>query len=272
MLLNPQHVLTVTLDPSVFQDMMMRKLPPDSVAAIVDRDGLFVARSINYSNRVGTPATVYVREAAANGGKGFYEGRTYEGFVNVTAFAVSPLTGWSAHVAIDRNLIAGPRARASAIMLASAIVALALAGLMVAYALADLAQRRREEAQLLELQKVEAIGRFTGSVVHDFKNLLAVMQAGLNQIARGTAEPKTRERVEMVRAAIGRGTRLTNQLLSFSRADDGEVGEVDLGDLIEGVEDLVRKTIGQGVELGDPGSQPMHAKCGPMPTRSSSRC
>jgi signal transduction histidine kinase len=134
-------------------------------------------------------------------------------------------------------------------MLGSAIFALGLAGLMVSYAFADLAQRRREEAQLFELQKVEAIGRFTGSVVHDFKNLLAVMQAGMNQIMRETGEPKTRERVEMVRAAIGRGIRLTNQLLSFSRADGGEVGDVDLGDLIAGVEDLIRKTVGRGVVL-----------------------
>ena len=79
------------------------------------------------------------------------------------------MSGWSAHVAIDRALVAEPRARASAIMLGGSIVALALGALMVAYAFADLAQRRREEAQLLELQKVEAIGRFTGTVVHDFK-------------------------------------------------------------------------------------------------------
>jgi signal transduction histidine kinase len=248
-LLQPQHVLRVTLNPAIFQGIVMRRLPEGAVAAIVDRQGLFAARSLDYADRVGTPATVYVREAAAKGGEGLYEGRTYEGLVNLTAYAVSEMTGWSAHVAIDHALVAEPRARASAIMLGGSIIALALGALMVAYALADLAQRRREEAQLLELQKVEAIGRFTGTVVHDFKNLLAVMQAGMNQIFRETGEPKTRERVEMVRAAIGRGTRLTNQLLSFSRGDGGEVCDVDLGDLIAGVEDLIRKTVGGGVVL-----------------------
>ncbi|MCB1371997.1 MAG: hypothetical protein KDJ83_13980 [Rhodobacteraceae bacterium] len=248
-LLQPRNVLRVTLDPAIFQDIMMRRLPAGAVGAIVDRNGLFVARSLDYADRVGTPATSFVQEAVARGGEGFYEGRTYEGLVNVTAYASSPTSGWSAHVAIDRALVSGPRARASAIMLGGSIIALAIGGLMVAYALADLALRRREEAQLLELQKVEAIGRFTGTVVHDFKNLLAVMQAGMNQIARDTREPRTRERIEMVRAAIQRGTRLTNQLLSFSRADGGEVCEVDLHALIADLEDLIRKTIGRGVEL-----------------------
>ena len=74
-LLQPRHVLRVTLDPAIFQDIMMRRLPEGAVAAIVDRDGLFAARSLDYADRVGTPATIYVREAAAKGGEGLYEGR-----------------------------------------------------------------------------------------------------------------------------------------------------------------------------------------------------
>lgn len=245
------HALVVTLDPLIFQRMMLQRVSADVVAAVVDRDGRFAARSLDYSERVGLPATSYVRKAVARGGVGFYEGRTYEGLANVSAFATAPLSGWSAHVAIDRALIAGPRTLSVVAMLAGSIVALAVGGVMIFYAFKEFALRRREEARMLELQKAEAIGQFTGTVVHDFRNLLAVMQASLNLIDRNTAEDRTREAVRLAREALDRGARLTSQLLSFARSDEaqGEIGSVDLPALVARIDDMLRKLLGGRIEL-----------------------
>ncbi len=245
------HVLVVTINPIVFQTMMLRRLPQDVVAAIVDREGRFAARSLDYGDRVGLPATDFVRAAAARGDTGFYDGTTYEGLVNVSAFATAEASGWSAHVAIDRALIAGPRTLGVVAVLAGSIIALAVGGVMIFYAFKEFALRRREEARMLELQKAEAIGQFTGTVVHDFKNLLAVMQASLNMIDRKTAEEETRATVRMARELLERGARLTNQLLSFARSDGarGEIGVVDLDPLIRRIDDMLRKLLGQRIAL-----------------------
>lgn len=253
----PDHVLTLYVDPQVFQSMLVDRQRAGSTSGLVDRDGRFLARSMDYRDRVGTPGTGYVREAVARGGSGLYPGETYEGMLNYTAYATSDLTGWSAHVAIDRALLDWPRALSTWTMLGGAIVALALAGGLVAYAVRDMAVRQEEERHMLELQKTEALGHFTATVVHDFNNLLAVVQAGLNQIIRHTGEAETVERAERTRAAIQRGSRLTNQLLSLARGEATEVTAVDLPALLGNLDELLHKSLGRGIALevgADPGA------------------
>lgn len=252
----PGHVLTAVIDPVVFQRILLERLPDDAVAAIVDRDGEFLARSVDYSARVGTPATEYVLDAVARGGRGIYRGTTYEGFTNYTGYATSDLTGWSAHVAVNSALFDLPRARANLVLLLGAVTALLVAGGLTAYAIRDMVARRREERRMFELQKAEAVAGFTASVVHDFRNILAVVQSGLKMISRRTAEPETEKLAKVVLDALSRGTRLTNQLLSFVRQDTAEVSPVDLADLIGGVDTLLRQAAGGtcSVELIHPAS------------------
>ncbi len=245
----PGYEVRARIDPAALQALTMERLPPGVVVALVDRQGRFIARSLDYAERVGTPATEFVRDAALRGGEGFYEGVTFEGLVNLSAYATSDRTGWSAHVAVDRALVTTPRGQSAAVLLVGAIGSLVLAGTLVALALRDIALRRREEIRMIELQKAETIGRFTGTVVHDFRNLLAVMQASLNRIARQTSEPETRATVEMANEAIIRGTRLTNQLLNFARDDGDVIGAVDLVELIAEIESLLREAMGRGITL-----------------------
>lgn len=245
----PDLWLTAFIDPNVFQSLLLDRLPQDAVAGLVDRDARFLARSIDFAERVGTPGTNYVRDAVLRGGQGLYAGRTYEGLVNYTAYATSPWTGWSTHVAIDRRLIDGPRSRSAGSMLIGAIVTLALASALIGYALYDLATRRREEERLLQMQKAEAISQFTNMIVHDFRNLLAVMQSGLNQIAAHTQEAETQKLAALTRGVVDRGARLTKQLLNFARDNGGEIGAVDIAALLGEMEDLLNKCVGGAVEL-----------------------
>lgn len=247
---HPELSLTALIDPAVYQAMMMSRIPAHAVAGVVDRDALFISRSIDYAQRVGTPGTEYVREAVRTGTDGFYQGETFEGLVNYTAFARSRLSGWSAHVAIDRALVDQPRVLSAATLLIGAIAALVIGGGMIAYVVFDIAERRREEARLAQLQKTEALGQFTSMVVHDFRNLLAVMQAALRQIARRSKEPETIELAGNAQQTVERGVRLTNQLLSFARSDgEHDVSAISLTALIDGLEEVLTKTLGPQIAL-----------------------
>ncbi len=100
---NRVYVLTVERDVSDFQNQLLSTIEAGEIAALVDRQGLFVARTAEYETRRGTPATQYVRAAVAQGGQGVYTGVTYEGLRNRTAYATSGLNGWSAHIAVPSS-------------------------------------------------------------------------------------------------------------------------------------------------------------------------
>jgi len=75
----------------------------------------------------------------------------------------------------------------------------------------------KANAALFQAQKMEAIGRLTGGVAHDFKNLLAVLSNGLQVLAMQSRTPLDIKMIEGMRRAIDRGATLTQQLLSFAR-------------------------------------------------------
>jgi len=243
------YQLTVVLDPTVFQAVVSRMAPREGVAALVDRRGWFIGRSRAFTERVGLPATRYVREAIRNGREGFYEGTTYEGLKNYTAFKTSDLTGWSAHVAVEATLIDRPRIWSTAMIVVAAVAALIAAGSLLLYVLYDLAAARREDERLREAQKMEAVGRLTGGIAHDFNNLLTAVIGSLDMLQKRLDDPRSKRLAENALEAARRGAKLTAQLLAFSRRQQIAVSAVDLKPLLEGMDDLLRQSLGSKVEL-----------------------
>ncbi|BCJ90963.1 hybrid sensor histidine kinase/response regulator [Terrihabitans soli] len=111
--------------------------------------------------------------------------------------------------------------------------------------------RQRTEAQLLQSQKMEAVGRLTGGIAHDFNNLLTVVLGNLETIARQM--PKANERLQRAvgnaRMGAERAASLTHRLLAFSRRQPLEVKPVDLNALVAGMADLMRRTIGETIAI-----------------------
>lgn len=244
-----RYVISVGVDPAEYQRILLAHLPAGAVAAIVDRDGRFIARSLDYGDRVGTFATEYVRKAVKAGGAGYYLGRTYEGFENYTAFDTSPFTGWSTHIAVASSLIDRPRTLAWATVIGGSLLALALAVALIAYALFDLAECRRTEVELAQAQKMEAVGRLTGGVAHDFNNLLTVIIGGLDMLQRRLTDAKQKRLVDNALEAARRGEKLTQQLLAFSRGQPLDIGPVDLVQVLANVDALVGRTLGSRISL-----------------------
>ena len=246
----PDHDLVALVDPAVFQPSALAAADDGRVTALVDQEGRFISRSLDYPARVGLPATQYVRGAVKRGGQGVYEGRTYEGLENYTAYVTSDISKWSAHVAVNRTLIDSPRFWLFIVLGGGSLLALMAAGGVLTYSLIDLGARRRAEAQMLRLQKSEAIGQFASGVAHDFNNLLMVIIGNLERITSdGKASPDVAGRAEMALEAARRGSRLSTQLLAFARDGHAEAGTVDVVELLDDLSELIQQSVGPGVTV-----------------------
>ena len=114
----------------------------------------------------------------------------------------------------------------------------------------DVSERHRLEAQLRQAQKLEAVGQLAGGVAHDFNNLLTIILGYAGLVAsRLEDRPELRRQVEEIANAGGRGAALTRQLLAFSRQLPVQPRIVDVNAVVTGVESMLRRLIGEHVEL-----------------------
>ncbi len=114
----------------------------------------------------------------------------------------------------------------------------------------SLAKVRRIQAQLVQSQKMEAIGRLAGGVAHDFNNLLTAI-GGYADLMRMKLPEAAEERfwAEQVAAAAAKGAALTRKLLAFSRKQVVEPRLLDLREIVHGMEGILRRIIGEHIDL-----------------------
>ncbi|MGN6084343.1 response regulator [Trinickia sp.] len=113
-----------------------------------------------------------------------------------------------------------------------------------------IAERVHTEAQLRQAQKMEAIGKLTGGVAHDFNNVLQVIAGNLQLLSRDVAgNLRAEQRLQTAIAATSRGSRLASQLLAFGRRQPLSPKTVNLGRLIRGIDDMLRRSLGESVEI-----------------------
>ena len=114
----------------------------------------------------------------------------------------------------------------------------------------DVTDQRRLQQQVLQSQKMEAVGRLAGGIAHDFNNLLTVITSYsdllLEDLAPGDAK---RDDLEQVRKAADGAAALTRQLLAFSRQQAVEPRVVSLNTVVEGLHKILRRVIGEDIEL-----------------------
>ena len=110
----------------------------------------------------------------------------------------------------------------------------------------------RTEAQLRQAQKMEAVGQLTGGLAHDFNNLLAGVAGALELSGKRLAQGRFAD-VEKYHAAaqgaVQRAAALTHRLLAFSRRQTLDQKPTDVNALVDGMTDLIQRTIGPAVQL-----------------------
>lgn len=115
---------------------------------------------------------------------------------------------------------------------------------------AEIAEREATEAALRQAQKLEAIGQLTGGISHDFNNLLTVVTGNLAlAIARTGDVPAILPLLQSALQAAERGAALIQRLLAFARKERLDPRPVDLKRLVAGIEELLRRTLGDQVEI-----------------------
>ncbi|MBI4465640.1 MAG: PAS domain S-box protein [Acidobacteria bacterium] len=114
----------------------------------------------------------------------------------------------------------------------------------------DITERKRLQAQFLQAQKMEAVGRLAGGVAHDFNNLLNVI-GGYSELLLPhlPAEDSSRRYVTEIQKASGRAASLIRQLLAFSRKQVLQPKTLDLNDVIAELSKMLHRLIGEDIQL-----------------------
>jgi PAS domain S-box-containing protein len=114
----------------------------------------------------------------------------------------------------------------------------------------DISERRRLEAQLLQAQKMESVGRLAGGVAHDFNNILQVIK-GFSELVIAEIPPRNaaHHEMEQVLGAVERAQNLVRQLLIFSRREIPQKKHFALSALVAGMTQMLSRVIGEHMRL-----------------------
>jgi PAS domain S-box-containing protein len=136
----------------------------------------------------------------------------------------------------------------------------------------DITQKEHLERRLRQSQRLESLGQLAGGIAHDFNNLLGIIIGYATMCAHDVesaarTDPRWRtlhDDLSHILQAGDRGTNLTRHLLSFARAEPVQTRVIDLNTIVTGVEQLLRRTIGEDVEMTT------HLTTRPWPIRADS--
>lgn len=114
----------------------------------------------------------------------------------------------------------------------------------------DITERKQLEQNLLHASKLEAVGRMTGGIAHDFNNMLSVVVGNLDLLRKTVAgNDKAERRVRMAMESAQHCAALTHRLLAFSRRQPLQAATLELGALMPGFVELMRRTLGENIRI-----------------------
>jgi len=116
--------------------------------------------------------------------------------------------------------------------------------------LTDVTERRSLQKQLMQAQKMDAIGKLTGGIAHDFNNLLAAVLGGLGLIERrAELQDEDRKILAMTKRAADQGSELVGRLLAFARRQQLQPACIDIQSLAQSVTELLAPMLGGMVKI-----------------------
>jgi two-component system NtrC family sensor kinase len=260
-------VTTVSIAPEYFVNFYA-KLPPPGVYAMVRDDGAILARYPDVSDQIErlAPDSTVMRAVKEQPEEGVVSGTSgFDGQGRLFAYRKMP--GYNIYVVsgIPNEVIVGAWVKSLGSHLIFGLPAtLAVIGLgLVALrrtrreAIAhtklqhEVTRRERTELALQQALKMEAVGRLTGGIAHDFNNLLTAILGNVDLALRRVPEgdDRLRRSLSAARQASERAASLVQRLLAFSRQHPLEEKAVDLNRLVQGMSELLRRTIGETITV-----------------------
>jgi PAS domain S-box-containing protein len=114
----------------------------------------------------------------------------------------------------------------------------------------EVAAREKAQEQLLQSQKMESVGQLTGGIAHDFNNLLMAVMGNLEILRkRLPGERGIRRLIDGAMQGAQRGASLTQRMLAFARQQDLKTASADIGALVSGMQELLRRSLGPQIAL-----------------------
>jgi PAS domain S-box-containing protein len=108
---------------------------------------------------------------------------------------------------------------------------------------------RESERRLAQSQRMEAVGQLTGGIAHDFNNLLLVITGNLELLEAQLSQEESRALLKEAQDAAALGSKLTDQLLTFSRRRHMDAQVIQLNELVVSITDMLRRTLGEHITL-----------------------
>ncbi|MEO5798024.1 MAG: PAS domain S-box protein [Gemmatimonadales bacterium] len=112
----------------------------------------------------------------------------------------------------------------------------------------DISERKALEAQLLQSQKMEAVGRLAGGIAHDFNNMLTAIHGFAELLALDVTDPRPAQHIQEIQRASARSSELTRKLLAFSRRQVLQPTIINLSHLVDGMAMMVGRLVGEHID------------------------
>jgi signal transduction histidine kinase len=225
-------------------------LPKGWRAAVIDVAGHVAAVTGATVDPAAARPSREALEARQRAPSGFYHGAIRDSVPTITAFQAIPRYGWSVHVLVPLHLYNAPARRAGWLVGAWGGVGLLLSVMFLTLLGREVSMRRREDVAVERNRRMEALGRMTGGVAHDFNNILMIVHGSAEMLKRRARDP---ERVgalaDAVLAAAQRGQALTRQLLTFARRGAYEPAAFSLQARAGALREMIERAVGDRVEV-----------------------
>jgi signal transduction histidine kinase len=304
-----RYFLSMGVNAATLQRLLgEQRFPAEWQAAIVDRSGRIVARSLDPERYRGHSVSAMARSEFAAHSEGAFANKNLAGIPVQAFYSTVPASDWKVLVSIPIDDLrrvplhaAAFLATIMAILLVLALVAarwfarraaipieylgrsaadlgagrevhyqpqgiveidavaqrMAEASRQILTAQAELEQRvteavaasERAQSALVRGQKLEALGRLTGGIAHEFNNLLQTLTTALQLASLTSNQPKVLGFIDTCKRTVSRATALTTRLGAFGRVQDARLLTVDPGDQVRGSVQLLRGVLRQGTRM-----------------------
>jgi signal transduction histidine kinase/CheY-like chemotaxis protein len=304
-----RYFLAMSINAAQLQALLgEQRFPPDWQAAIVDRSGRVIARSIDPDQYRGRSVSSVALAQFAAHREGVFSNNNLAGIPVQAFFSTVPSSNWKVLVSIPTADLRRVPLHAAAFLAAMMAVLLVLASVAARWfarraaipieslgrSAADLGAGRevhyrpqgvieidavalrmaeasrqiltaqahmeqrvaeavaaseRAQSALVRGQKLEALGRLTGGIAHEFNNLLQTLTTALQLASLTANQPKILSLIDTCKRTVSRATALTTRLGSFGRVQDARLLTVDPGEQVRGSVQLLRGVLRQGTRM-----------------------